>query len=156
MGVRTDETMDRQTLSLSVSCAHVTQKLKKFLVSIDYRLLQYDHIHEIQSNIIRHCGMIYHVRNALTIQALTQIYNSLIFPQLIYCHVVWGAVPVNGTNSLIITQKKVIRNIEYLKKYKHTRNICFNHCSYALYSRTFILLRLYSFIFFFDIMPVSY
>ena len=52
--------------------------------------------------------------------ALKQIYHSLIYPHLTYCQIVWGATYLATLKPLIITQKRIIRTILCLRKFDHT------------------------------------
>ena len=59
-------------------------------------------------------------RDSLTINARKLIYFSLIYPHLIYCNTVWGAVNKTTIKPIVTAQKRVIRTIVGYKKYDHT------------------------------------
>ena len=67
-------------------------------------------------------------REMLTTDALKQLYYTLIFPHLFYCHTVWGGVSHNKMNSITVAQKRVIRTISFKRKFHHT-SPCFKKLS---------------------------
>ena len=48
------------------------------------------------------------------------LYNSLIYPHLSYCQIVWGAACPTTLKPLVTIQKRIIRTILGLRKYDHT------------------------------------
>ena len=99
----------------------------KFLgLTIDSKLSWREHISEVQKKIIKQCGILYHIRDSLTIKAMTQLYYSLVYPHITYCHVVWGGLSDHRLNPINLSQKRFIRVLSYLKKYDHTNN-AFSH-----------------------------
>ena len=58
----------------------------------------------------------------LTPNALRHIYHSLIYPNLTYCHVVWGAAGSTKTKQVATAQKRAIRTIACLKSRQHSND----------------------------------
>jgi len=93
----------------------------KFLgVIIDDKLSWKSHTNSIRQKINKQCGILYHTRDFLTMNARKCIYFSLIYPHLTYCNTVWGAVNETTLKPVITAQKRVIRTIARLGKYDHT------------------------------------
>ena len=88
----------------------------KFLgITMNYNLTWNSHVQEVLNKISRCSGIISQVRHCLTSEGLMQLYYTLV-----YCNNVWGGAGICLTNSLYISQKKVIRKVSFLKKFDHT------------------------------------
>ena len=64
--------------------------------------------------------LLYNVRNNVSREGLKLIYNSLIYPLLMYCNVVWGSCCQSYLNNLNTIQKKIIRIMSFKGKFEHT------------------------------------
>jgi len=102
-------------------------------VILDSKLTWSNHITSIQKKISKQRGILHLIRDLLTKKCLKLFYYSLIYPQLTYCHAVWGGVPQNRTKCLQITQKKIIRSMAYLHRHDHTNDYFFNFNILKLY-----------------------
>ena len=80
------------------------------------------HIYEISRKINKYSSLIYLTRHLLNSQSLISIYQSLVYPLLVYCNVIWGNSPQKHLNPLIVSQKRVIRTIKNRNRYYHTNN----------------------------------
>ena len=95
----------------------------KFLgVFLDFQLNWKPHIQYLQSKLSKQCGLIYQTKQVLTKKALLALYNSLIYPHLSYCQIVWGSACPTTLKPIVITQKRIIRTILGLRKYDHTND----------------------------------
>lgn len=74
----------------------------------------------LQNKLIKQCWILYLVRTPLTQISLKQIYYTLMYPLLTYCHVLWGGVMYNRLKRLHIAQNKLIITMTKLKKSDHT------------------------------------
>ena len=93
------------TLHIQVQCA-------KFLgVYIDEHLSWDKHIQQVAAKVSRNVGILQKLRFSIPQSCLMMLYNSLIFPYLHYCCIVWGCVSMNKLNPLILLQKKCVRII---------------------------------------------
>ena len=61
------------------------------------------------------------------IRALKTLYYSLIYPYYNYCNLIWGSAANTHLNSLILIQKKCIRNISKAGYYDHTEPLFNEH-----------------------------
>ena len=52
--------------------------------------------------------------------SLKLLYNCLVYPSLIYGNAAWGSACKNNLKSLVTTQKKIIRVLNFKQKYEHT------------------------------------
>jgi len=93
------------TSLIQVQCA-------KFLgVYIDEHLSWDKHIQQVAAKVSRNVGILQKLRFSIPQSCLMMLYNSLIFPYLHYCCIVWGCVSMNKLNPLILLQKKCVRII---------------------------------------------
>ena len=89
---------------------HFTKKLG---IIIDDKLKWANHISYIKNKIAKGMGILLKARKVLKIKALLQLYNSFVFPYLIYCSEVWGNASDIHLQPLIILQKKFIIIISF-------------------------------------------
>ena len=61
---------------------------------------------------------LYNIRGNLTWDSLKLLYNCLIYPSLIYGNVAWGSACKNNFKSLVTTEKKIIRVLNFKQKYE--------------------------------------
>ena len=95
----------------------------KFLgVTIEDTLKWDKHIKNIANKVNKLSGILYQTRDMLTSSALKTIYHSLIYPNLTYCHVVWGTAGPSKVKQVTNAQKRAIRTISYLKKFDPTND----------------------------------
>lgn len=96
----------------------------KFLgITIDNKLKWKQHIDMVKSKVALLTGVIYRLRDCLNQNSLRQIYLSLIYPHLLYCCAIWGGAYNTFIDSLIISQKKLLRVMFFKDRYAHTNCI---------------------------------
>ena len=81
-------------------------------VTIDSKLSWEYHIRQCKSKVSKGIGILLKARKVLNSNSLLTLYNSLIYPHLIYCIEVWGTAADIHINSLFKLQKKAIRIIK--------------------------------------------
>ena len=91
-------------------------------VEIEETLKWERHIQKVYEKISKLCGILYLTRHMLTTDARKQIYYSLVYPHLTYCHVVWGATGITKSKRLVTVQKKIIRTIAGIGRAEHTNS----------------------------------
>ena len=85
----------------------------KFLgVIIDSHLSWMDHVQHIRKKISKGIGILYKTKDYLKSDTLLTLYYSFVYPNLIYCIEVWGAITKGNLISLLKTQKRVVRMIK--------------------------------------------
>ena len=88
-------------------------KHTKFLgVIIDENLTWSEHIKMVKSKVSRGFGIICKTRKVVPLSTLVTLYNSLIYPHLIYCIEIWGNAAGVYQTSLFNIQKKIVRVIK--------------------------------------------
>ena len=97
-----------------------TKEFKYLGVIIDSKLSWIQHIAYVKNKISKGMGIMYRARTYLSKHGLINLYNSFIYPYLIYCVDVWGnAVPCH-LHSLFLVQKKIIRIMTFSQYLAHT------------------------------------
>jgi len=82
-------------------------------VLIDSRLSFKAHISSITKKIARTIGLFYKLRYYMNQKTLIMIYNSLIYPYLIYATSIWGNACDSIINPIFILQKKAVKAITF-------------------------------------------
>ncbi len=101
-------------------------KFTKFLgVIIDDKLTFTNHISYIKNKIAKGMGIIIKARKYLNKSTLIQLYNTYIFPYLIYCVEIWGNACDSHLDPIIKLQKKILRIITFSTYTAHTEPLCF-------------------------------
>ena len=81
------------------------------------------HINDIVMKISKLNSIVYLVRDSLNSETLKIIYNSLVYPYLTYCNVIWGSTYKSNISPLIKITKRVVRTMTYSHRFEHTREL---------------------------------
>ena len=74
----------------------------------------------IKNNIAKSSGILYKIRNLLDRKTLTHLYNSFVFPYVIYGAEIWSNTNAVPLDAIIKIQKKIVRTITFLHYLAHT------------------------------------
>ncbi|KAF7685156.1 RNA-directed DNA polymerase from mobile element jockey, partial [Cucumispora dikerogammari] len=92
----------------------------KFLgVIVDEKLNWKEHIAYIASKVSKSNGVLFRIRNSLTIAAKNLLYHSLIHPYLTYCINVYASTYETNLRPLTLCQKRVIRTLAHACRHDH-------------------------------------
>ena len=94
-------------------------------IIIDDKLKWANHISYIKNKIAKGMGILLKSIKVLKIKVLLQLYNSFVFPYLIYCSDVWGNASDIHLQPLIILQKKTISRIIRFSRYNSPTKLLF-------------------------------
>lgn len=99
----------------------------KFLgVIIDQKFTWSKHISLISSKLAKSLYVLSRLGTKLSLNTLITIYNSLIYPHLNYCNILWGCASKSVLNSLTLLQKRAIRVICHVGYRHHTDQLFSN------------------------------
>jgi hypothetical protein len=86
-------------------------KIKHLGVIFHEHLRWHGHINHVLSKVLKYMPVFYYIRRYVTRKTLMTIYNSFIYPHLIYCAIVWGnRIQNEGViDRLLVFQKKLSR-----------------------------------------------
>ena len=78
------------------------------------------HISSVNKVICRNSGVISKIRHFLPASSLVLLYNTLIYPYLNYCKIVWASVSNTKMYSLFVSQKRAIRICTFSSPREHS------------------------------------
>lgn len=99
---------------------HKVSEVNFLGIIIDNNLKWKAHIENIKTKLSKFTGIIYRIRAYLNQENIKLVYSSLVYPSLLYCSAVWGGAYQTYTQSLFITQKKLLRIMFNCNPYEHT------------------------------------
>ena len=121
---RNSKTQDKD-IYVELNNTRIKRETKtKFLgVIIDENLSWKEHVNYIALKISRAIGILYCLKDILPLRILTNLYNCLILPHLMYCNIVWGTCSLKLLHTLFMLQKRAIRTISKSNYLAHTKPI---------------------------------
>ena len=90
---------------------------------IDENLSWNYHVNHVSRVLSKFTGILYKVSKCLNVQSILLVYNSLIYPNLLYCSSLWGFTNKIHLNKIKTAQKKIIRIISGANRLDHTAPI---------------------------------
>lgn len=89
-------------------------------LTIDCKLKFKDHIGVVSKKLSKVVGIMYKVREYLTVKSLTSLYYSLFYPYLLYGNVLWGGTYNVHLHTVEMLQKRAVRIITGSEYLAHT------------------------------------
>ena len=89
-------------------------------IIFDCNLSWKTHVHELTKKLARGIGVLSKLRHFVHVQALIQVYYSVIFPYLTYGLTIWGHTYESNLKPLVTLQKKAVRIITFSGFREHT------------------------------------
>ena len=89
-------------------------------VTLDRELRFDKHINSVCKKISKTIGLLYKIRQFVSVNTMKNLYYTLIYPYLIYCNIIWGGTYVTHLAPLITLQKKIVRIITSQSYLAHT------------------------------------
>ena len=91
-------------------------KCTKFLgLYVDDELSRKYHIDQITTKISKMTGIMARARHCLSTQTLKTIYNTMVYPYLTYCSIIWSSTYPTRLKPLFTIQKKILRIMTFAK-----------------------------------------
>ena len=85
-------------------------KCTKFLgLYIDNELSGRKHVNQISTKISKMTGIMAKATHVLSIQTLKTIYNTMVYPYLTYCSIIWTSTYPTRLKSIFTIQKKLVQ-----------------------------------------------
>ena len=104
---------NRLGISMNNCVLNEVKQCKYLGVILDCKISWVQHIAYVKSKISKGIGIMYQARKYLNRQTLANLYNSYIYPYLVYCVESWGNVASCHLDPLFILQKKMVRIITF-------------------------------------------
>lgn len=89
-------------------------------VVIDKDLSWYAHIQKVCKKLSKVVGLLYRASSVLEKESLYELYNTLFYPHITYCNIIWGNAAACNLQRIYLLQKKAIRLICGLAYRDHT------------------------------------
>lgn len=114
--------INKTEFSISVDDLKITEvEYTKFLgVLIDKKFTWQKHVSFISNKIAKSIYVINRLKYKLSSDGLLALYFSLIYPNLVYCNIIWGCAAKSILNKLFILQKRAVRIINKCGYLTHT------------------------------------
>jgi Reverse transcriptase (RNA-dependent DNA polymerase) len=98
-------------LMLDGNCLERVKSAKFLGIYIDEKLNWNQHINHVCMKVSKGIGIMSRLKQIFPSSILLTLYESLIYPYLLYCCMVWGSAYLNALNSVIVLQNKAVRII---------------------------------------------
>ena len=110
-------------MSITINNQKIEQvKYTKFLgLYIDDEFTWKYHIEQVGSKISKMTGIIAKARHYLSLKTLQKIYDTVVYPYLTYCNIVWTSTYPSRLKSLCKLQKKIVRIMTFAKYKEKSR-----------------------------------
>ena len=118
--------LDNISIKISGSTIEEVSNTKFLGVIIDNKLSFKDHLSYISKKVSKCIGILYRARPLMNRKSLITLYNSFLYPYLIYCIHVWGGTHKSYLNPLMLLQKKAVRCICFLRKHDSVSEVFVN------------------------------
>ena len=110
-------------VKINDSVLNRVNNIKYLGVIIDHKLKWCEHISYVKNKVSKGLGIIFKARAVLDQQCLLTLYNSFIYPYLIYCIENWGTASQIHLQPLFLAQKMVVRIITFSHYLAHTQTL---------------------------------
>ena len=118
----------------------------KFLgVIIDETLSWKNHINYIKGKISKNIGIIKRLKYKLPEKTLNTLYNTLVFPYLNYCNIIWANNKPTRLKSLLVLQKRAMRVITNSPYNTHALPLFFKLNQLTIYDINKLLIATFMF-----------
>ena len=97
-------------VKINDSVLNRVNSMKYLGVIIDHKLKWCEHISYVKNKVSKGLGIIFKARAVLDQQCLLTLYNSFVYPYLIYCIEIWGTASQIHLQPLFLAQKKGCQN----------------------------------------------
>ena len=89
---RAKRKLEKETFVIHLSGSRLAKvKETKYLgVKLDENLMWIPQVNSVVSKVSKYVPIIYNLRNQLNNMSLRLLYNSLVYPNIVYCNSVWG------------------------------------------------------------------
>lgn len=105
---------------------------KLFGIVVEKQLNWKRHIQSVSDKLSKPRGILHLTRDCLDESSLILTYYGLVYPALIYCQTIWGAVSTTALQPLNKVQKHAIRTLIGLKRRDNTNEAFYNLRTFKL------------------------
>ena len=136
------------------------EKYTKFLgLTIDDELSWKYHINQVSSKISKCTGIfarVRHYQHYVSLKSLLTIYNTIIYPYLIYCNITWTSTYPTRLQPIYLIQKKKGRIMTFAPFGEGSKQIFQSLKLLNTYELNTFLTALFMFLYFNDKLPITF
>ena len=114
---------DTINLMIDENVIDIVRECKFLGTVIDENLTWKPHISVITSKISKNIGIMFKVGQFLTKETTKTLYNTLVYPYIHYCNVIWANNYPTRLSRIVILQKRAVRAIAKIKYRESTENV---------------------------------
>ena len=103
------DTVDKFSVSIDGYLLEQVEHTKFLGIFVDAKLNWKKHIEYIAMKISKGLGALGRVRNILPQNALLMLHNTMVYPYLTYCNIVWGTASASTLQRLVVLQNRAVR-----------------------------------------------
>jgi len=144
-----------QNVSITINNQEIEQvKYTKFLgLYIDDEFTWKYHIDQVATKISKMTGIMAKARHYLSQKTLQTIYDTMVYPYLTYCNIVWTSTYPSRLKSLFMLQKKIVRIMKFAKYKEKSRPLFLSLKILNIYESNTYLMALFMYSYFSDNLP---
>ena len=137
-------------MSITINNQKIEQvKYTKFLgLYIDNEFAWKYHIDQVARKISKMTGIMAKARHYLSLKTLQTIYDTMVYPYLIYCSIVWTSTYPSRLKSLFMLQKKIVRIMTFAKYNEKSRPLFLSLKILNIYELNIYLIALFMYSYF--------
>ena len=106
------------------------------------------HIDQVACKISKMTGIMAKARHYLSLKTLQSIYDTMIYPYLTYCNIVWTSTYQSRLKSLFMLQKKIVRIMTFAKYKEKSRPLFLSLKILSIYELNIYLMALFMYSYF--------
>ena len=144
-----------QHVSIIINNQEIEQvKCTKFLgLYIDDEFTWKYHIDQVASKISKMTGILAKARHYLSLKTLQTIYDTMVYPYLTYCNIVWASTYPSRLKSLFMLQKKIVRIMTFAKYKENSKPLFLSLKILNIYELNIYLMALFMYSYFNENLP---
>ena len=111
------------------------------------------HIDQVACKISKMTGIMVKARHDLSLKTLQSIYDTMVYPYLTYCNIVWKSTYQSRLKSLFMLQKKIVRIMTFAKYKEKSRPLFLSLKILSIYELNIYLMALFMYSYFSKNLP---
>ena len=120
---------------------------------IDDELTWKYHLDHVASKISKMTGIMAKARHYLSLKTLQTIYDTMVYPYLTYCNIIWTSTYPTRLKSIFMIQKKIVRIMTFTKYKDKSRPLFLSLKILNVYELNIYLMALFMYSYFSDKLP---
>ena len=98
-------------------------------------------------------GVMAKARHYISLETLQTIYNTMVYPYLMYCNIVWSSTYPTRLKLIFVIQKKILRIMTFSKYSEESRSLFPSLKIHKIYELNILQMALFMYTYFNDNLP---